>query len=322
MNTADDEILSDGRGRDALRPQEIPRPGWRDILWRVYQSMTDDHVSIVAAGCAFFGMLALFPAIASLVSIAGLVLDPDAVESQISAVATALPEDAASILTDQAKKVASGGAGLGLAAILGLLLALYSASAGVKTLMEGLNIVYQEKESRGFVKRNLVGLALTLLLIAGVLMAFGTVIVAPAVMANVGLGQTVEAWITYARWPIMAVVVAIGLSVIYRQAPSRARPQWRWVLPGAVAATLVWTLFSILFSLYVGNFGSYNETYGALGGVIILLTWMWLSAFIVLMGAELNAEMEHQTARDSTAGPEKPMGDRGAVKADTLGLRS
>lgn len=319
--TTDAELLNDGRGRDALRPRDIPRPGWRDIFWRVYQSMTDDHVSIVAAGCAFFGMLAIFPAIASLVSIAGLVLDPGAVESQISAVASALPQDAASILTDQAKKVASGGAGLGFAAILGLLLALYSASAGVKTLMEGLNIVYEETEARSFLKRNLVGLGLTLLLIVGVLMAFAVVIVAPAVLANVGFGKTVEAWITYARWPIMALLVAAGLSVLYRQAPSRARPLWRWVLPGAVLATVIWTLFSILFSIYVRNFGSYNETYGALGGVIILLTWMWLSAFIILMGAELNAEMEHQTARDSTTGREKPMGSRGAVKADTVGRK-
>ena len=319
--TTDAELLNAGRGRDAQRPRDIPRPGWRDIFWRVYQSMTDDHVSIVAAGCAFFGMLAIFPAIASLVSIAGLVLDPAAVESQISAVAAALPQDAASILTDQAKKVAAGGAGLGFAAILGLVLALYSASAGVKTLMEGLNIVYEETEARSFLKRNVVGLALTLLLIVGVLMAFAVVIVAPAVLANVGLGQTVEAWITYARWPIMAVFVAAGLSVLYRQAPSRARPRWRWVLPGAVLATVIWTLFSILFSIYVRNFGSYNETYGALGGVIILLTWMWLSAFIILMGAELNAEMEHQTARDSTTGREKPMGSRGAVKADTVGRK-
>ncbi len=318
--STDAELLNDGRGRDASRPREIPRPGWRDIFWRVYQSMTDDHVSIVAAGCAFFGMLAIFPAIASLVSIAGLVLDPSAVESQISAVATMLPQDAASILTDQAKKV-SGGTGLGLAAILGLLLALYSASAGVKTLMEGLNIVYDETEARSFIKRNVVGLGLTLLLIVGVLLAFGVVIVAPAILANVGLGQTTEAWITYARWPIMAVLVGAGLSVLYRQAPSRARPLWRWVLPGAALATVIWTLFSILFSLYVRNFGSYNETYGALGGVIILLTWMWLSAFIILMGAELNAEMEHQTARDSTVGREKPMGARGAVKADTIGRR-
>ena len=309
-----------GRGRDAARPQEISRQGWRDIGLRVKDEITTDHVSIVSAGVAFFGLLAVFPAIAALMSIAGLILDPAQIQSQLDSVVSVLPRNAAEIIQNQAEEVASGaGTGTGLAAAFGLLLSLYSASKGMKTLMEGMNIAYDEEEKRGFIKLNVVALALTLLLILGVLIALSFTIVVPAFLGNLGLPEGVVALVTYGRWLILAVVAMLGLAVLYRYGPSREDPEWKWISVGTIVATIAWIIGSIAFSIYVRNFGSYNESYGALGGVIILLTWLWLSGFIVLLGAELNSEMEHQTNRDTTTGPEKPMGDRGATKADTVG---
>jgi membrane protein len=308
------------RGRDAARPQEIPKSGWRDILLRLKDEMTNDHVSVVAAGVAFFGLLAVFPAIAALISIAGLVMDPAMVEEQLNQTASMLPEQAAAIIRGQAMSLASGAStGLGLAMIGGLLLTLYSASKGMKTLMEGMNIAYNEEESRGIIALNVTAILLTLFLIVGVIIAVAFTVAAPAMLSILGLGGALDALITYARWPILAVLAVLGLAVIYRYGPSRENPRWSWVSPGAIVATLIWILGSIAFSIYVRNFGTYNETYGALGGVIILLTWLWLSAFVVLMGAELNSEMEHQTARDTTTGAPRRQGERGAVKADTVG---
>lgn len=310
------------RGRAAERPSEIPAAGWRDIAMRVKDEISADHVSLVAAGAGFFGLLAIFPAITALVSIAGLVADPAALERQLEAAAGVLPQDAAQILQNQARKVAEGaGTGASLAAIGGVLLALYSASKGMKSLMEGMNIAYDEEEERGFVKLNLVALALTLFLIVGALIALGAVVAAPALLGKLGLSESVKGLVTWLRWPILALLTIVGLAVIYRYAPDRADPKWRWVSPGAVVATILWIVGSIAFSVYVRNFGSYNETYGTLGAAIILLMWLWLSTFIVLLGAEINSEMEHQTRRDTTTGAPRPMGRRGAIKADTLGKK-
>ena len=311
---------SSRRGRDASRPSQIPKAGWRDIALRVKDEIATDHVTVVAAGVAFFGLLAVFPAIAALISIAALVLDPATIEAQLSAAAAALPENAAAILQDQASAVAEGaGGGVGLAAIGGLLISIYSASKGTKTLMEGMNIAYDEDEDRGFIKMNLVALALTALLVVGVLVALGSTVVVSALLGGLGLSSTARAVVEYGRWPVLALIVILGLAVLYRYGPSREEPEWKWVSVGAVVTTVLWIVGTIGFSIYARNFGSYNETYGALGGVIILLTWLWLSAWLVLLGAELNSEMEHQTKRDTTTGAREPMGERGAVKADTVG---
>jgi len=308
------------RGRDAAMPQKIPARGWRDVFMRTKDSIAQDHVPVMAAGVAFFGLLALFPAIASLVAIAGLVTEPAAIEGQIQSLAAALPPNAAEIIEGQARKVAEGsGAGLGLGAALGLALSLYSASSGMKTLIEGMNVAYGEQESRGFLTLNLTALALTLFLILALLLAIGATVIVPALLGAVGLGEPARIAVAYGRWPILAVLTVLGLAVIYRYGPSRATPRWRWVSVGALLATLIWIAGSIAFSLYVRNFADYNETYGALGGVIVLLTWLWLSAFVVLFGAEVNAEAEHQTRRDTTSGDARSEGERGAVKADTWG---
>ncbi|SFA90010.1 membrane protein [Poseidonocella pacifica] len=306
------------RGQAAERPAEIPSPGWWDILKRTKDEIGRDHVSVVSAGVAFFGLLAIFPAIGAIISIAGLFLDPADVAQQLDQLAALLPDNAATIIQDQIVKVTGGDeTATGLAVAFGILLALYGAMKGMKTLMEGMNIAYDETETRGFVMQNVTAFGLTLALILGLTLSFAVILVLPAVIAWFGLPEGVETVITWAKWPVLAGLTMLGLSLLYRFGPARDNPKWRWVSVGSVASTILWVAGTIGFSIYAKNFGSYNETYGTLGGVIILLTWLWLSSFIVLSGAELNSEMEHQTRRDSTTGPPQPRGQRGAVKADS-----
>lgn len=289
------------KGQSADDPRGRPSARWREILLRVKDSIAEDHVSIVAAGVAFFGLLAIFPAIAALVSIAGLILDPATIQSQLATLSAALPPEAAQIVADQARDVAGAGSSIGLAAAGGILIAIYSASRGMKSLMDGMNIAYGEDEDRGFIAQNVTALALTLFLIVGVVVAFVVVLAAPVVLGWLALSQLADTLISWGRWPFLAVLTVFGLSVVYRYGPSRRDPAWRWVSPGAVLATVVWLVGSVAFSVYVTNFGGYNETYGALGGVIILLLWLWLSGFVVLLGAELNAAVERQTGQGGTS---------------------
>jgi membrane protein len=306
-------------GQAANRPSEFPARGWKDILGRVRTEISADHISVVSAGVAFFGLLAIFPAVGALISVAGYVLNPADIAAQMEQVAAMLPQNAAEIIRDQVLKVTGGSeAATGFAAITGLAIALYGASKGMMTLMEGMNIAYNETETRGFVALYLTGFALTLFLILGFLIAFGAMIVLPAVVDFLNLPDGIASVIRWAKWPILAVLTIFGLAVVYRFGPSRAQPKWRWVSPGSIIATVLWLIGTLAFSIYARNFGSYNETYGTLGGVIILLTWLWLSSFIILLGAELNSEMEHQTGQDTTTGAPVPMGERGAVMADTM----
>ena len=275
---------------------------------------------MIAAGVAFYGLLALFPALTSLISIAGLLLDPAEVVAQLGEWTAGLPQGAADIIVGQSVSVASGsGTALSLAAIGGLALALYSTAKGTKTLMEGMNVAYDEEETRGFLRLNLTALGLTGLMIIALLIAVGLGVVVPFVIDALDLPTIAEKLLHLARWLVLAVIATIGLALLYRYGPSRRDAKWRWITPGAVVAILLWIAATAGFSIYVTNFGSYNETYGALGGVIILLTWLWMSSFIVLLGAELNSEIEHQISIDTTTGPAQPMGQRGALMADTLG---
>ncbi len=312
--------LDQQRGRHAENPKEIPAPGWKDILLRTKAELADDHVSVVAAGVAFFGLLATFPAIAALIALAGLIAEPATIVTQIDAWTAGLPADAAEIFKEQARKVATApNHSLGLAALISILLAIYGAAKGMKSLMEGMNVAYDEPEERGFIRLNAVALVLTVLLMAGLLVAIGFLIVVPIWLEALGLGSIAETIASLVRWLLLTAIAVVGLSLLYRYGPSRDDPKWRWATPGSVLAVIVWVIGSAAFSWYVSRFGSYNETYGALGGVIILLTWMWLSAYIILLGAELNSEIERQTKRDTTTGPAKPMGERDAVVADTVG---
>lgn len=308
------------RGRDAEAPSEMSAAGWKDILIRTYQSIPGDRVFALAAGVTYYVLLSLFPALTALVSIFGLFGDTRVIEAQIDSLAGIIPADALGIIHEQLDRLAAQGeATLGLAFILGLATSLWTANAGVKAMFDALNVVYGERERRGFVRLNLLSLLFTVGLLVFTLFALGAVVILPTMLNLLFLGGDTEWLIALLRWPALLVVVVLGLSVIYRYGPSRADPKWRWVSWGGAAAASLWLIVSMLFSWYVANFGNYNETYGSLGAVIGFMVWVWLSVSVVLLGGELNAEMEHQTARDTTTGTPLPLGMRGAEMADTVG---
>jgi membrane protein len=308
------------RGRNATTPQEIPATGWMDIAFRIKDQVFRDHIGLTAAGVAFYGLLALLPTITACMALAGLLIDPSEIVDQMNRFAAPLPDEAATIIVGQASAVAgSGNGGLGLAALFGIALAIYSASRGVASLIEGMNIAFDEREQRGIVKRLLLTYGLTLFLIVGFLLGLGATMVLPAVLSLLDLGPLTELLAQVGSWAGMLLLAMCGLAILYRYGPDRARAKWRWITTGSVLATLIWLAGSIAFAFYVSNFSSYNQTFGTLGGVVVLLMWLWLSSFAILIGAEIDAEIEAQTAVDSTTGPPKPMGERGAAKADNLG---
>jgi membrane protein len=309
-----------GRGRQADQPHQIPARGWWDILMRLKDEISKDNLSILAAGVGFYSLLAIFPALAAAVSIYGLVLDPHDVQRQLSMVIGLIPEESRAIITDQLSAITSQPRqSLGFSVLFALGFALWSASAAVKTLMTGLNVVYDEPERRGFIAFNATALILTLGGIVFGLIALSLIAALPAVVKFVGLPRGTETAMLLARWPLLAIAVMFALAVLYRFGASREKPRWAWVSWGAVLATVLWLAVSAAFSFYVSNFGSYNETYGTLGAVIILLMWFYLTGYVVLVGGELNAEMEHQTAKDTTERRGAPLGDRDARMADTVG---
>ena len=312
-----------GRGRDATAPHHIPAKGWKDIVMRLYADLNDHRILAVAAGVTFYALLALFPAVAAFVSLYGLFADAHTINDQIAALGGILPGGALEIIGDQVKRITSKPAStLGFALVTSLAISLWSANAGMKAMFDALNIVYDEKEKRGFVALNLWSLGFTLGAIAILMIAIASVVVVPVVLQYVGLATLGAQLLTLARWPLMLAAVGVGLAVLYRYGPSRRKAQWRWVFGGSGVAAVFWLGGSALFSWYVSSFGNYNETYGSLGAAIGFMTWIWISSIIVLMGAELDAETEHQTAEDTTTGPPKPLGTRGANMADTIGAKS
>src|SRR5215216_5183947 len=308
-------FANDDRGQGADTPQEIPAKGWKDIAKRTAKEVKADQVPLLAAGVAFYTLLALFPAIIAGVSIYGLVADPQTVRDQINRLAQTLSPETAKLIGQQIQQVtASAGGALGFATVLGILIALWSASSGMKALITGVNLAYDETETRKFAK--LRGLAVLFTLGAMVLMgiALATIVGYPPIADSL---PTVLRWlVAIVRFLILGGLLVVALAVVYRFAPDRDQPRWSWVSAGSLAATLLWVLATIGFAIYATFFGNYNKTYGALAGVIILMFWLFLSAFVVLVGAELNTEMGLQTAKDTTAGPTRPMGDRDAHAAD------
>jgi membrane protein len=307
----------DNRGRDADTPLAIPPRGWRDVLVRVYREMSDDNLSHVAAGVAFYAFLAAFPAIAALVLTYGLVANPSTVEQHLQVAREVMPAEGFGILAEQVHKVAGSADGrLTFGLLLTIALAVWSATKGVKALMTALNIAYEERESRGFLALNLWALAFTVAAIVVVVVAVTVIGAIPAAIALLDLPEPLAAGLLWLRWPVMAVFGMVALALLYSYGPSRAAAKFVWVTPGAILATVVWIVASLGFSFYVTRFAGYNETFGSLGAVVVLLMWLYLSAYIVCLGAELNAELEHQTQRDSTKGPARPLGRRGAYVAD------
>ena len=310
----------DAAGREADRPSEIPSRGWFAILKRVKAEVKQDNVTLLAAGVAFYAMLAIFPAIIAVVTVYGMVADPAQVESQVNELAKSLPAGADQLLTEQLTNVVNAGRqSLSIGLALSLLALLWSVSSGVQGLVKSLNVIYDERETRGFVKLRGLSLLLTLGAIVVAVIALALIAVFPNFVESLGLGQAGELAASIGRWVLLAALMLVALGVVYRLAPDRANPRWRWVSWGAVVALVLWLLGSVGFSWYVDNFGKYNQTYGALAAVIILLLWLFLSAFAILLGAEFDAETERQTTRDTTTGPERPLGERDAEVADTVG---
>jgi membrane protein len=309
-----------GRGRHALAPWEIPWAGWKDIFWRVYASVIDNRLLAVAAGVVFYSLLAIFPAIAAFVSLYGLIADASTIDSHLSLASGVFPAGAVDILHEQITRLtAKGDTKLGLGFITGLAIAIWSANAGMKAIIDALNVVYDEKEKRSFVKLNLLSLLFTLIAIFSLMVALAAVVVAPMVLSAIGLSSLLSLSIAVLRWPLLLVLATVALAAIYRYGPSRTEARWQWLSVGSAAAAIGWLITSVLFSWYIAHFGAYNATYGSLGAAVGMMMWMWISAIVILLGGELNAEIEHQTAKDSTVGAEKPLGERGAVMADTIG---
>jgi len=316
----DDRSFDEQRGRTADKPQDIPAKGWWDILTRVRREMTADNVDIMAGGLALYALLAVFPALAAAVSIYGLFASPADMASHLQEISANLPEDATKILQQQLTDLSEHPQDtLSIGIIVGIVLALWSARKGMVALMTATNVAYDEEEERGFFKQLFVSMAFTLGAVIGFLAVLALGVAVPVVLAFLPLGPAAEVVLLVLRWVLLFAVAVLGLAVLYRYAPDRKGARWRWVTPGSLIASTLWLIGSALFAIYVRNWGSYGETYGALGGVIVLLMWFYLSGYIVILGAEINSEMERQTKKDTTTGQPKPLGERGAYSADTVG---
>jgi membrane protein len=307
------------RGRLADAPHRIPARGWKDVLLRVKAASKEDHVVLLAAGVALFGLLALVPALIALMSIYGLVADPATVDEQVTDALSAAPAEVRDLISQQLRDIGDASSGAILAVVGGLLLALWSASAGIKSLIEAVNMAYDEDESRGFVKLRGLSLAFTGGAIVFVVFAFAVIAFLPSFLSELDVGTPGRVAANVLRFVVLFFGLMFGLALLYRYGPDRERPKWSWASPGAVFAAIAWVVVSLLFSLYTANFGRYNETYGALGAVVVVMLWLLLSALVVILGAELNSELERQTMRDSTTGAERPLGARNAYAADTVG---
>lgn len=308
------------RGRDADAPDRIPAKGWKDVLLRVKDRMDENHLSIIAAGVAFYLLLSFVPALAALVAIYGVFADPAQIGERVDALGGVLPAEALSLVQEQLERLAgASGKALGVGAAVGVILSLWSATRGTKALIDSVNVAYAERETRGVVRLNLIAIGLTFALIAFVLVALALVAVVPLALRWAGLGDGLAWTLSLLRWPLLLAVLMAALAVLYRYAPDRDAPTWRWVTPGAIGASVLFVVGSVAFSVYVSQSGSYDATYGSLGAVAITMVWLFVAAYSVLLGAQLNAETERQTRRDSTVGAPKPLGARGAHAADTVG---
>ncbi|MEH2566964.1 YihY/virulence factor BrkB family protein [Bradyrhizobium sp. AZCC 2289] len=314
------ELSEHGRGRRSRNPLRIPSAGWKDILRRTYARINDDRLLATAAGVVFFALLAVFPAVTALVSCYGLFADPTTIGANLQTLSLMLPEGSFQIVQDQiARVLEKGSTALGWTFLFGLALAVWSANAGVKAVIDALNVAYEEREKRSFVKLNLMSLAFTTGGIAALLLMVGAVVAYPLALDHLGLAPESRFIISLVRWPLLFVILLLVLGVLYRFGPSRRAARWEWLSVGTLVAALVWIAGSSALSWYLQNFGNYNATYGSLGAAIGLMMWMWMSAIILLCGAELNSEIEHQTAVDTAVGHPEPLGARGAVMADSLG---
>lgn len=307
-------------GREATSPLAIPIAGWRDILWRVKEELNDDHVTVVAAGVAFFGLLAFVPLLGSLVALYGLWADAADVTRHISAFSQVLPAAGGRLVRSVLEDVADRSDGqLSVSALAGVAVTLWSASRGMRSLIRALTIAYDEDARRGWVRERALSYGYTAIAIVVGALTIGVVVTVPTVLAFIGLSGWTGLALRWGRWIALAVVSVASLATLYRWGPARRPARWRWVVPGALLATILWLGGSSLLSVYVHRIASIDASYGPLGAVLVLMLWFFVASYAVLLGAELNAEMEHQTQVDTTVGPDRPMGERGAFVADHLG---
>jgi membrane protein len=307
----------DPYGRMATRPDRIPLKGWWQVAQRVWTESSRDNLSVVAAGCAFYALFAVFPALSALIALYGLTADPAAVEQQFGMLSSVLPPQAYQMVIEQIGRLAetpSQSLGWGLA--VSLFIALWSVSNLTQAMFAALNIAYEEPERRSLLRFYLSAFTFAILgMLSGALMLLAIVYV-PILFAYAGYSDTFETMVRVARWPLLALIVLILLALLYRYGPCRRSAKWRWVTVGSVFATVLWLIASAGFSFYVSHFANYDRIYGPLGAAVVLLFWLYLSFYIVLLGAEINAELELQTATDTTRGAAKRMGERGAFVAD------
>lgn len=310
------------RGRRADRPVDIAWRGWWDVLWRVKDQLDTDNVSIVAGGLALFALLAVFPSLAAAVAIYGIVASPDAIAAQMQAFGGMLPPATVEILQNQLNQLVSQrNETLSIGVIIGILLAMWSARKGMVALITAMNVAYNEHDRRSFLMRMLLSLAFTVGGVLGFVVMVSIGVAIPVLLAFIPLGSATEWILLGVRWAVLWVIAVFALSVLYRFAPHRTHPRWEWVNAGSIIAATLWLLGSALFALYVRNFNSFGEAYGAIGGVVVMLMWFYVSAYVVILGAEINSELERQTVNDTTIGATKPLGERGAFSADTVGPR-
>jgi len=310
----------DDRGRHAERPTQIPARGWWDVAWRAAKRFSDDNVTLVAGGLAMYALLSVFPALAATVSIYGMFATPSDVIQQMSTFSGVLPPGVWDIFNTELQSIAkTGQTTLTFAAVLGTAVALWSARSAMSSLMTATNIAYRERESRGFIEQSLLSLAFTLGAVLGFLVMLTLGVAIPLALSAFGAADWTKAAVSVLRLLLLWAVMVIGFAVLYRYAPARQHARWRWVFPGSLFGATLWMMASGVFAFYVTNFAGYAKTYGALGGVVVLLMWFFISSIVVVLGAQVNAESERQTTKDTTDLRGAPMGERGAFAADTIG---
>ncbi len=311
-------------GRTAEHPARIPWAGWKKVLMRTFSELISDRIGLAAAGCAFYATLALFPAISTLVSLYGLAFDPSTVEPQLRVLRDLLPRPAFLLISERVHTLVTQPRGtLTISLIISTLVTLWSSSAGTKSILAALNMAYEEKETRSFVRFQATALTMTLCAILGAALTVALLVFLPALLdfipRHFGFEAVEAGTQTLLRigTPILLLLfVGLSFSLLYRFGPSRRSASWHWITPGSLVATVLWLLASTGFSYYVGHVASYDATYGPLGAVVGIMMWFFVTAYVVLLGAELNAELELQTAVDSSAGSPRPIGRRGAYVAD------
>ena len=313
------EAPSHRKGRHAESPTQIPAPGWKEIAFRTWKESSKDNVSLVAAGVTFYGFLGMVPLLGATVLTYGLIASPHTVLHNVQSLATMLPQDVAKLIGDQLLNVVkTSGGKKGLGVLVALLIAIWGARNAAGSIVIALNIAYEEEEKRGWFKVTLLSLGITFA--AVFLGMIGAAVIGAMSTLHQLLPSTGPAGLIIGKvlaYVILAAIAAAAAATLYRYGPSRARAKWTWITPGSLFFAIGWVVLTLGFGFYVSRFGKYNVTYGSLGGVIVLLTWLYLSSFILLYGAEFNSEVEHQTARDTTSDPgERPLGARGAWSAD------